>query len=293
MPHRSIGDITVARILEMNYAFDRFEFYPNTTEDDWAPHLDWLTEEGGLDPTTKEMVLPIQSYVVRTSHHTILVDTCAGNDKDRPHRPGWHMKTDDNYMMALAAEGLAPEDIDYVMCTHLHLDHVGWNTRLIDGRWVPTFPNAKYVMSKKEVDTWNAEGNPSAMLPMIDSVLPVIEAGQAELVSSDFALDDDVWLEPSPGHTPDHFSVKFASKGKGAVMAGDLMHSPVQCLHPEWAARPDWDVDLARDTRRKFMEKYSETDELVCMAHFPLPSVGQIVANGDAFRFKYDDGPWT
>jgi glyoxylase-like metal-dependent hydrolase (beta-lactamase superfamily II) len=288
MPHRAIGDITVARILEMNYPFDRFEFYPHTTEEDWAPHLDWLMEEGALDPTSKEMILPIQSYVVRTSRHTILVDTCAGNDKHRPHRPLWHMKTDMSYLQALAKEGLKPEDIDYVMCTHLHLDHVGWNTRLLDGRWVPTFPNAKYVMSKKDLDHLNAEGNAFAMLPVNDSVLPVIEAGQAQLVESDFALDDEVWLEPSPGHTPDHFSVKISSKGQGAVMAGDMMHSPVQCLHPEWVARPDWDPALASDTRRKFMETYSETDDLVCMGHFPLPSAGRIEAQGDAFRFRYD-----
>ncbi|MEK9723760.1 MAG: MBL fold metallo-hydrolase [Rhodospirillaceae bacterium] len=285
MPVGSIGDITIARVLEMHYPFDRLEFFPGTTEEDWAPHMDWLIAEGGVDAATKMMNLPIQSYLVRTSHHTILIDTCAGNDKERPHRPGWHKKTDDSYLRALAAEGLAPEDIDYVMCTHLHLDHVGWNTRLIDGRWVPTFPNAKYVMSKKDVDLLNAESNPAALLPYTDSVLPVIEAGQVQLVSNDFALDDEVWLEPSPGHTPDHFSVKLASNGKGAVMGGDLMQCPV----PEWAARPDWDVDLARATRRQFMEKYSQTDELVCMAHFPLPSVGRIVAENGAFRFRYDD----
>lgn len=292
MPQRSVGDISVARIMEMNYPFDRFEFYPETTEADWKPHLDWLIREGGLDPVSKKIVLPIQSYVVRTSHHTILIDTCGGNDKHRPHRPGWHMNTDQSYMQALAKEGLTPQDIDYVMCTHLHLDHVGWNTRLIDGRWVPTFPNAKYIMSKKDLDFLMEEGNSYAMMPVNDSVLPVIEAGQAELVTSDFALDDEVWLEPSPGHTPDHFSVKLASNNKSAVMGGDLMHSPVQCLHPEWAARPDWDVELARQTRRHFMETYSETDALVCMAHFPLPSAGRIVASGDAFRFVYDQEIW-
>jgi len=250
-------------------------------------------DEGALDRSSGDLIFPIQSYVVRTSHHTILVDTCVGNDKDRPHRPAWHEKSDTSYMTALAREGLVPADIDYVMCTHLHLDHVGWNTRLIDGRWVPTFPNAKYIMSKKEVDIWKVEDHPSSRLSMIDSVLPVIEAGQAQLVSSDFALDDEVWLEPSPGHTPDHFSVRLASQGSTAVLGGDLMHCPVQCLHPEWVARPDWDRNLAIATRRRFMESCSETNDLVCMTHFPLPSVGRIVAEGDAFRFAYDEGEWV
>jgi glyoxylase-like metal-dependent hydrolase (beta-lactamase superfamily II) len=189
-------------------------------------------------------------------------------------------------MRALASLELAPEDIDYVMCTHLHTDHVGWNTRLEGGRWVPTFPNARYVFSRKELEAWE-KGNPKFTRHALeDSVLPVIAAGQAQLVTNDFALDDEVWLEPSPGHTPDHVSVRLASNGHSAVMSGDLMHSPVQCLHPEWTAWPDWDADQAKRTRRTFMERYADTDTLVCTAHFPLPSAGRVVAAGDAFRFE-------
>ncbi len=291
MAHRDIGNITINRVLEMNYPFDPMEFFPDTGPEDWAPHRDWLLAEGAM-LAEGGLVFPMQSYLVRTSRHTILIDTCVGNDKERPHREGWHMKTDDTYMRALAGTGVSPEDIDYVMCTHLHHDHVGWNTKLVDGRWVPTFPNAKYVMSKKELDVWKNEEHPSSALSMIDSVLPVVESGQAELVTSDYALDDEVWLEPTPGHTPDHFAVKLASNGADAVVAGDLMHSPVQCLYPEWRARPDWDVDLARKTRRDFMETYCETDTLVCMMHFPLPSIGHIMRQDDAFRFKYEAADW-
>lgn len=150
MSYCQIGNLQIMRALEMIMPFGRQAFFPQTTESDWAPHRHWL-EPQALDPVTDELQFPMQSYVVHTSHHTILIDSCVGNDKERPNRPSWHMKTDDAYMRALAALGIAPEDIDFVMCTHLHTDHIGWNTRLDDGRWVPTFPNARYIFSEREL----------------------------------------------------------------------------------------------------------------------------------------------
>lgn len=280
------------RVLEMVMPFDRQAFFPETTAADWAPHRHWL-EPDALDPLNDAILLPMQSYVVRTSHHTILIDSCIGNDKERPSRPPWHFKSDETYMDALAAHGIGPEDIDFVMCTHLHSDHIGWNTRLENGRWVPTFPNARYIFSEKEVAAWRDIGHESfSRVPYEDSVLPIVEAGRAELVSNDFALDDEVWLEPTPGHTPDHLAIALASNGASAVMCGDLMHSPVQCLHPEWVPWPDWDPELAQRTRRAFLEHHCDTDTLVCTAHFPLPSAGHVVRAGDAFRFVYDDFDW-
>ena len=166
----------------------------------------------------------MQTYVVRTSHHTILIDSCVGNDKDRPTRPHWHLKTDDTYLNALAEHGIAPEAIDFVMCTHLHSDHVGWNTRLDNGRWVPTFPNARYIFSKKELEAWRDVGYEKfSRTPFEDSVLPVLEAGRAELVTDDYALDDEVFLESTPGHTPGHVAISLRSKGASAVMLS-LIH---------------------------------------------------------------------
>jgi glyoxylase-like metal-dependent hydrolase (beta-lactamase superfamily II) len=246
-----------------------------------------------MKPDSKELIRPCQSYVVRTSHHNILIDTCVGNHKDMPQRPTWHQKTDDNYMQALKAHNLAPKDIDYVMCTHLHGDHVGWNTQKVNGEWVPTFPNAKYVLSQKEFDVTQAMGDKNPRVSAFnESVLPIVASGQAQLVSNDFALDDEVWLEPSPGHTPDHFSVRLASRDEDAVMCGDLMHSPVQCLHPEWVAMPDYDPALAQQTRRGFLERYADTASLVCTAHFPLPSVGRIVSKNGSFAFDYEASDW-
>lgn len=291
MKQRAVGNLRIARVIELVQDFPAREFFPDTSEEDWTPHRDWLIAQGALT-ADNNILLPMQSYVVRTSHHTILIDTCVGNHKERPARPAWHQKTDSTYMDNLAALNLTPDDIDFVMCTHLHHDHVGWNTKLVDGRWVPTFPKARYLMSKKELDIFRQHDDPAATPSLGDSVLPVVESGQAELITSDYALDDEVWLEPTPGHTPDHFAVRLASAGANAVVGGDLMHSPVQCAHPEWRARPDFDPAMARATRRQFMETHAELGSLVCMMHFPLPSAGHFEAQGDAFRFKYDEQDW-
>lgn len=289
---RRVGDIEIRRVLEMVMPFSRTFFFPGTTDADWAPHRHWL-EPQALDPKTDSLIFPIQSYVVRTKHHTVLIDSCVGNHKERPTRTLWHQKTDDRYLRALKDAGLAPEDIDFVFCTHLHSDHVGWNTRLENGRWVPTFPKARYVFSKKELETWRDVGHPNfTREPLEDSVLPIIEAGRAELVANDYVLDDEIRLESTPGHTPDHVAISVGAGDHSAVMCGDLMHSPVQCLHPEWHPWPDWDAEQAARTRRTFLERYCDTPTLVCTAHFPLPSAGHIVREGDKFRFVYDASDW-
>jgi len=289
---RGLGDITIGRAVELLMEFDPFMFFPDTGPEDWEPHKSWLMPSG-MDPVSGNLLLPCQSYIVRTSHHTILIDSCIGNHKERSNRPAWHEKTDQQYMKALDAHGVTPEDIDYVMCTHLHGDHIGWNTRLVDGHWVPTFPNATYIFSEKELDAWQNQGHEKfSDQPLVDSVLPVVAAGQAQLVGNDYSLDDEIWVEPTPGHTPDHLAIRLSSHGQNAVMTGDMMHTPVQCLHPEWAAWPDWDAKLASETRVKFMQAHADTDMLVCTAHFPLPSAGRIVSSADGFRFVNEDAAW-
>ena len=289
---RKLGGLEILRALELVTPFSPFHFFPETTEEDWAPHRHWL-EPDALDPETDQLLFPMQSYVIRTSHHTILIDSCVGNGKERPTRPHWHLKTDETYLNALAEHGIAPEAIDFVMCTHLHSDHVGWNTRLNNGRWVPTFPNARYIFSKKELEAWRDVGHEKfSRTPFEDSVLPVLEAGRAELVADDYALDDEVFLESTPGHTPGHVAISLKSNGASAVMCGDLMHSPIQCLHPEWTAWPDWDAEQAKQTRRMFLERNCESDTLICTAHFPLPSAGRIVRSEEAYRFVNDEPGW-
>ena len=199
------------------------------------------------------------------------------------------MTSSGTYLKRLAETGVRPQDVDYVMCTHMHTDHVGWNTRLENGRWVPTFPNARYVMSEKEWTYWSAFHNGTPQNQIADSVIPIVESGRAQMVKNDFAIDEDVWFESTPGHTPDHVSVRIASRGAQAVISGDLIHSPVQCLETEWVPRPDFDPPQAAATRRAFLERYCERDVLVCASHFPSPSFGHVIREGNGFWFTYEE----
>jgi glyoxylase-like metal-dependent hydrolase (beta-lactamase superfamily II) len=178
-----------------------------------------------------------------------------------------------------------------VMCTHLHWDHVGWNTQLCDGRWVPTFPKARYIFAQAEWKAWETLHRKDAQPHLVDSIVPVIEAHQAQFVSNDFALDDEVWLEPTPGHTPGHVSIHLASQGAQAVITGDCIHSPVQCVEPGWIIRADFDPMLARTTRRSFLERYCDSNVMVCATHFPEPSMGRIIQRDKAFWFEYEGIP--
>ena len=281
-----LGQIVVERIVEsVCTGFDPLSFFPETTAEDWARHRTWM-EPRALDPVSGNLVLVIQAFLVRTRHHTVLIDTCVGDQKHRPHRPFWHMQKLNTFLPRLAAAGVSPSDVDYVMCTHLHSDHIGWNTQLRDGRWVPTFPKAKYIFTREEWESWEQLHAREPQQQFVDSVLPVMEARQAQLVGSDFALDDEVWLEPTPGHTQGHVSIRIASEGAQAVVTGDCIHSPVQCLAPEWVMRADVDPVLAKATRRSFLERYCETGVTVCATHFPEPSVGRITQRDRAFWFE-------
>jgi glyoxylase-like metal-dependent hydrolase (beta-lactamase superfamily II) len=285
----AVNDMTIHRIVEQEYGFTpMFEFLPTLTKEQYEENRSWL-EPAGCDPNTGNVVLCFQSYVVKTPHHNILVDACIGNDKSFPLRPAWNGKKDGNFMAALKAAGLGVEDIDFVMCTHLHGDHVGWNTKLENGRWVPTFPKARYLFSKKEYDYWTSGNVPAgfSLDPINESVLPVVEANQAELVTSDHALNDHIRLTPTPGHTPDHFAVCAGKGGDQAVFTGDLIHSPIQARYPELVMRVDTDRDQAVATRRRFFERYCDTDTLCCTMHFPSPSVGHVKRWDNGFRLEY------
>ncbi|HEV2303475.1 MAG TPA: MBL fold metallo-hydrolase [Stellaceae bacterium] len=282
----AVDDMTIHRIVEQEQGFTPvLEFLPTLSPALLDENRSWL-EPAALDPATDKLVLCFQSYVVKTPSHTILVDACIGNDKSRPLREAWHHKQDDHYMRALRAAGIAVEDIDYVMCTHLHADHVGWNTRLSNGRWVPTFPNARYLFSRREYGYWLEEHQKNPIEAMADSVLPVVEAQRADFVASEWALDDHVRLFPTPGHTPDHFAVCVGRGGDKAVLTGDLIHSPLQARYPDLVMRVDYDRAQASDTRRRFLERYCDTQTLCCTMHFPSPSVGHIRRWGEGFRLE-------
>jgi glyoxylase-like metal-dependent hydrolase (beta-lactamase superfamily II) len=245
----TVGDLTIHRVIEQETTFlPALEVLPGLTPELLAEHRSWMRETGALD-AGDVLILCFQSYIVRTPHHTILIDSCIGNDKPRPLRPKWNMKTDDTYMRALAASGFSVGDIDFVMCTHLHVDHVGWNTRLENGRWLPTFPNARYVFGKNEFDYWTEQNAKAPVAPFADSVLPIVEANKAEIVRNDHQIGDHVRILPTPGHTPGHVAFTLGRGKDDAVFSGDLMHSPLQTRYPELSAKFDVDPAQAAATR--------------------------------------------
>jgi glyoxylase-like metal-dependent hydrolase (beta-lactamase superfamily II) len=242
------------------------------------------------------MLITYQTFVVRTPRHTILVDTCTGENKDHPSPFDFPGK--ERWRNELFALGLSYEQIDYVFCTHLHIDHTGWNTTLRDGRWVPTFPNAKYIFHKREYAAWEAENKRAAEVPGDDrqqllgkvfryNCLPIVEAGQALLVDDDYALDDTVTLTPTPGHSPCHCCVNISSKGQRAVITGDMMHHVIQCREVDWSPGVDWDPKQAAVSRRKFLSAVAETDTVILPIHFPAPTAGFVKADGDRFNYKF------
>ena len=285
-----LGNVRVDRVVEFEMPLiPAAALYPASTPEAIERHRHWL-EPKLLDPASGLLVLGMHSFLIRSRHHTILVDACSGNDRQRPHKPRYHLKTWP-FLDNLAKTGVAPEDVDFVLCTHLHVDHVGWNTRLIDGRWVPTFRNAKYLFARAEWAYWEEHYKTEAFRDdpyYKDSILPVIASGQMELVDGDHVFDDEVWLDPTPGHTPGHVSVHISSRGKECVMSGDLMHHALQCAEPDWSSCFCVDPAHSARTRRAFLARYEGTPVRIMPAHFPTPTAGTIARAGDAWRFRFE-----
>ena len=292
MPTLTIGAYSIDRVAELEFpAFSALEFFPAATPA--------MIEEArrtlpGRISADGRIVMSFHSFVLKTDRYTIVIDTCC--NKSRPGREQFDQGKSD-YLKGLAALGVKPEEVTHVMCTHLHWDHVGWNTRLVDGRWVPTFPNAKYVMAKREYDHWNGvyareKGNSANVhaLSFEDSVLPIVRAEKAILVQDDFELDHGISLEPCHGHSPGHVVINAASNDKKGVFIGDAIHHPIQLLFPDLSTRADSDMDAARVSRRALIEKHAGTGNLVLPQHFATPSCGTIERAGDAFRFNFIEG---
>ncbi len=283
-----VGDVSVTRVTEQHGP----GFAPEFLYPDWDPAMlrdrraellpDLFSEAEG------KFISSIHTWVVRTRHHTILVDSCAGNDKHRPSLPRFN-QLQLPFLDRLAAAGVAPEGVDFVLCTHLHADHCGWNTRLVDGRWVPTFPNARYVFSKAEHDYWSGPAGREGFHAGVfaDSVLPVIESGQAMMIDGAGAVGDGLLLHPTPGHSPGHVAVQLMSEGQEAVFSGDIMHQPVQVWRPEWNSRFCEDGAAARASRRWLLDHAAERQAAVFTAHFARSSVGRVARRGDRFDWRF------
>jgi glyoxylase-like metal-dependent hydrolase (beta-lactamase superfamily II) len=284
----ALKDITIDPVVEQPRCtdFGVMGFFPALTKELLDENRSWL-EPTFLDPVSNGLVLCIQSFVIKTPHHNILIDACVGNHKPRPARPFWNMLNGERFQKGLTAAGLTVNDIDYVMCTHLHGDHVGWNTRLDNGRWVPTFPKAKYIMADRELAYWTQrEKNDPASAPWVtDSVLPIIAAKREHVVKSDFAFNEELQFIPTPGHTIDHYSVLVGRTGADVLITGDMVHSPLQGRYPELGMMSDYDSKQAGETRRKIFDRFCEAPTILCGSHFPEPSTSHVRRWGNGYKF--------
>lgn len=285
----SLGEFTLSRVVESDHTpLLATELFPEWDINAIRPHLDWMVPRHFM-PDSELLAIVTQSFLIKTPHHTILVDACGGNSKHR-NRPHFHQRNWP-WLETLAAAGAEPEDVDFVLCTHMHVDHVGWNTMLDNGRWVPTFPNARYVFARTEWEHWRkvaAETDlPWTGNYIADSVLPIVEANRAVFVETDHEIETGVWLDPLPGHTPGAVGVHLSSGGREAVLCGDVMHHMIQCYLPDWSTHFCTDQDQARVTRRKFLASYADTDMLVFPSHFPAPTGGYIESATNEFTFRF------
>lgn len=272
-----VGDVHITRIQELELPGLKW-LLPDATPEN-LKSIDWI---GPFVSANGQGLASVHALLIETPDQNLIVDTCIGNDKQRP-IPAWSgLQT--SFLEDLTAAGPGADGVDAVICTHLHIDHVGWNTRLVDGRWVPTFENARYLLGRVEWEHWNRDGDELQQRILTDSVRPVFDAELVDLVESDHKIGDEVWLEPTPGHTPGHVSVRISSRGEQAVITGDLMHHPCQAAHPEWCANVDSDRSQALETRRAFLARYADTPTLVIGTHFAGPTAGRLVRDGDAYR---------
>jgi glyoxylase-like metal-dependent hydrolase (beta-lactamase superfamily II) len=274
-----IGRVTITKVVELETTGSTRFILPLATHDE-IQKLPWLiphfaTEEGRLR-------MSIHSLVVETPSHRIIVDTGLGNDKEGRKVPIWNNRQGP-FLDALTAAGFPPDSIGTVLCTHLHVDHVGWNTRLVGGRWVPTFTNARYVFGKTEFEYWrDHQEEPDKAAVFNDSVRPIADAGRADLVASDAKICDEITLISTPGHSPGHVSLHIKSDGEEALLSGDVAHHPCQIAHLDWSSTADSDPVQSAVTRRELFARFADTPTLVIGGHF---DAGHIRRDGDAFKF--------
>jgi glyoxylase-like metal-dependent hydrolase (beta-lactamase superfamily II) len=284
-----IGQVEVTRLVEVWKWEDDIWMVLEGAQPPIVATQPWLQPEHAT--AQGRIIINFQAFVIRAGRRRIMIDTCVGADREREFPVFTHMQT--TFLEDLASLGIAPEDIDTVLCTHLHFDHVGWNTRLVAGRWVPTFPQARYLFSRKEYEHWlmlRSTGSYHAINHLADSVDPVVAAGLVDFIGHDHSISEEIRLLPTPGHTPDHVSVYISSQGQQAIITGDLMHHPIQVAMPERPATFDMDKAAGAKTRTAFVRRFQGSPVLVIGSHFADPGAGYIVRNGDSWKLQAQGG---
>lgn len=274
------GRVSVTKVIEVELPVQLSGLLPDATAEALAPHAEWLApsfvDADGTAP------LSVHSFVIESEGLRILVDTCVG-DRAVPGFEG--MRTDPVYLPRMVEAGFPPESIDVVCCTHLHFDHVGWNTRWDGERWVPTFANARYLFCRAEYDAWMGEPGGFAM-NLADTVAPVVDAGLVDLVEPDHRVTSEVGFVPTPGHSPGHMSVLIESEGARALITGDMTHHPVQWAEIDWGFVGDSDPALATATRRRMLDEHGGTGTIVLGTHYAPPTAGRLERHGDGWIFE-------
>jgi glyoxylase-like metal-dependent hydrolase (beta-lactamase superfamily II) len=274
-----VGNVKITKVVELETIGSTKFILPLATNEE-IRKLPWLiphfaTEEGRLK-------LSIHSLLVETPKRRIVVDTGLGNDKEGRGIPTWNNRNTP-FLETMAAAGFPPESIDIVLCTHLHVDHVSWNTKLVGGKWVPTFANARNLFGRTEYEHWRDHSvEPSQKAVFNDSVKPIMDAGKAELIASDAKVTDEITMIPTPGHSPGHMSLLIVSDGEQALLTGDVAHHPCQMAHLDWASTVDTDAKQSTATRRQLFSRFADTAVLVIGGHY---NAGHIKREGEAFKF--------
>ncbi|WP_329150579.1 MBL fold metallo-hydrolase [Streptomyces niveus] len=290
-----LGDVEVIRLVEWHQPFlPTSEFLPDVGADVWRDNERWLAPDHWR-PESDRTAIALQSWVLRSAGRTVLIDTGAGDGRERPGMAPYFHRCQGNFPGLLARAGVRPQDVDVVVNTHLHVDHVGWNTVDADGEWVPTFPNARYLIPAADDFHYgpdNAYGNGAQDVDRLiyeDSVAPIHRAGQALLWEGLHRIDEHLTLESAPGHTPGSSVLRLASGSDRAVFVGDLVHSPVQILHPCCNSSSCLAPEAAVSSRRRILGRAADERELVVPAHFGGAGALEVRRDGDAFAL----GPWA
>lgn len=275
-----VGDVRITKIVEMEVPGGTRFILPDATKEACLP-IKWM-EPHFMTPDGR-LIMSIHALVIETPDRRIVVDTCIGNDKKR-RIPAW---TDLSlpFLEDMAKAGYPVDSIDTVMCTHLHVDHVGWNTRLVDNKWVPTFENARYLMAAPEFTYWRDQGTDEESRDIFsDSVQPVFDAGLVDMVETTHQICPEVRLLPTHGHTPGHCSVLIESNGEQAMITGDFVHHPCQMHRIDWCSSADYDRAAGMETRRRVFEQFVDTPTLIIGTHFAGATAGYLKRDGDAYR---------
>jgi len=283
--HWRVGDVEIARIVEVNAWEDDITMLLPDATPAFVQQYKWLQPH--FATADGKMILSFQAFVLRSRGKTFMIDTCIGNDRQREFDVFTNMQT--SFLQDLRTAGFPPEQIDGVLCTHLHFDHVGWNTRKEGDHWVPTFPQARYYFGREEYAHWQHLRETDGyhhVDHLVDSIDPIVQAGLVDFIDPDFQLTDEVSLIPTPGHTPGHVSVLIRSGGQEAVITGDMMHHPIQLAIPATHGRFDMDQARGAQTRVEFVDRFADTATLVIGSHFSDPTAGHIVTDGASWKLK-------